>query len=471
MYQTRFVEKHARGKRMKTVRDVSDKEYGLLRAIAEEEIPLKNERAQGLLQTIYDRDWWIACPCRKSETPLMSVRKQKNGTYALLRLKKRARHEESCPFFKERRERSIRRVRGNEVSSSRGVCFHRVHNEDEDSLGPPEDEEERIQRELSVMERALFTLMKKGKLTLYEGEDKNLRTQLRGMASVAGEIPLANVFWLRDYLYFKPWDIGRAASEVKEKMGQWPDWANPHGVFIFRVKEATGSTLYYEMKGEMKEIDLRKRVKITGRDTGGPFAVIMTIAGTDEDPEWLEPTKAFGIPMLSEELFFPVESYGERRVAKELCRLSRVWKETSGEKVSIEKLLFNIHKGGGACRPSFRVRWEGREMFVNVFSRRGRGDEEERAEEREIMRRFPGLVEVDADEVSDWDEEVESLEQRIKMGLVQAKKQKSVQRSEMQAGESVKGEKRRESSKSRSDQRRTRGRRRSGKETGIFVPD
>jgi hypothetical protein len=110
-------------------------------------------------------------------------------------------------------------------------------------------------------------------------------------------------------------------------------------------------------------------------------------------------------------------------------------------------------------------------MFVNVFSRSGRGDEEERAEEREIMRRFPGLVEVDADEVSDWDEEVESLEQRIKMGLVQAKKQKSVQRSEMQAGESVKGEKRRESSKSRSDQRRTRGRRRSGKETGIFVPD
>jgi hypothetical protein len=388
-----FVNKHGIGKSMHVIRELSRKEYGLIRAIVSGDLKLKSKKAQGFLQKVHAKDQWIGCRCRKGQTPLMSVRHQKNGTYAIIRLTQRARHARHCFFYSEKfysGKTGGNTPRKGGATRVQNVCFHRAPLEKEESELESNEEEATPLRGIPTMARALFTLMEQGGVSTFDGEEKVLKSQFRAMGNAARDIRMAGRLQLSTCLYFNPWEIGKAAVRLKQNWNRWPQWSRPHAVFIFRCGEATGTSVSVHGGEKTQVIRLHKRILIPEREMGGPYVVLLTVAGAEDKPTWLRPMKGFGVPVLRKDALVPVESHGER----ELGHLLHSWMQEKRRNVTAEKLLFHIETPLGSCRPSFRLQREGREVFLHCLDVR-RHD----AREDERIHGLPNrvLVSIDAD--------------------------------------------------------------------------
>jgi len=396
-----FVNKHGIGKSMHVIRQLSPKEYGLIRAIVSGDLKLKSRKAQGFLQRVHAHDQWIGCQCREGETPLMSVRHQKNGTYALIRLTQRARHAQHCFFFTDRTGGATSKKGG--PTRVDNVCFHRTSREEEASEAETEEEDRALLRGIPMMARALFTLMERGGVSTFDGDEKALKSQFRSMGHAARDIRMAGRLQLSTCLYFNPWELRKAAVRLKQNWSRWPRWSRPHAVFIFRCEEATGTSVSVEGQDKTQVIRLQKRILIPKRDLGGPYVVILTLAGTEEQPQWLQPMKGFGVPILRKDALVPVESNGER----ELGSLLHSWMRERHQGVIAEKLLFHIETPRGSCRPSFRLRRGNRDVFLHC-SDVGRED----AQEVKRMDELPNMVSVSIDEDAPVGEQISWRERR-----------------------------------------------------------
>jgi hypothetical protein len=363
-----LVEKHRLGSDPDRTDAIDSDHQQLLRAVASDQKALDDADVQHVLGQIYQKGWWVGCDCRSDARPLMTIRQHASGTYGLVRLPRRAAHAEDCPFGSEGSEADPSVHRGDPVDDS-GVCFHR---RSQDATETRQDRDTGpssmgLRARLSTLERSLYTLLQNSGLTQTAGEEVDAKGQVYKIAEAAEEIPFAWQFTLRDYLYTKPWAIQQAALEIKEEWEQWPDGARPHGVFLFRGEGADGQTVRYRTAEGPGTVEVNDHLEMRSPEAGGPFAFLITVAGTSDNPRWLEPRKGIGVPLADKGRFFPVESGAERTIACHLIDCIGRWNEETETAITLEKPLFTRPTREGDVRPDLSVRWKEEEIPIRVI--------------------------------------------------------------------------------------------------------
>lgn len=353
-------------------------------------LDLSHPAYQSTLEKIYEKKAWIGCMCRKGTpfkdgpVPLMTV--QERDRYCILRMPKRPGHAEGCPLRGEGGRSDPNRKVGGRVDR---VCFHRKSPERTavETEGDQNSERTYLPSRRSGMERCLYTLIEDAGLNRTDGSKVGQFEAFKSVAEAAGEIDLRE-FILKDYLWTKPWAIPEAANQIRNDWEKWPKNSDgfPHGVFVFRANATDGQRIVY---GDDEEYhDVAQKIEVRAKEAGGPLLFLMTVAGSKERPKWIEPRKAFGIPIIGNGLYVPIESGWERAMGTYLVEEIRRINSNQENPVTLQKRLFVETTQLGDCRPDFSLHWRGEEIPIRLTDslETYRGAEEEKTDTTDYAR-------------------------------------------------------------------------------------
>ena len=376
-----LVERYPRGGRPDEQWTIPEPKTRLLMEGAQDEgdVDPKSADYQSFLEKIYERGLWIACGCREGEVyketppPLLTV--QQRERFALLRLHKRPSHQEGCPLEGEGAKSDPRRREGERVLDQ-GVCFHR---RPQDRTERREEEEKernyRLPAKRSTLERTLYTLLEQSNQHRTDGSEWDRFEAFKSLASTAEEITLADTFKMQEFLHTRPWEIEEANQKVNKDWERWPDGAQPHAIFVFQADRVKDQTVIYDADAYGGENgdgahQMKDELEIRSPETSGPYVFLMTVTGTDENPTTLVPTRAFGIPIVSEKGCFPVMSEMERNILLYLGdQLGRI-NQSQNDPVQIKKPLFIEQTALGDCRPDLSLHWREKTIAVRLIDDR-----------------------------------------------------------------------------------------------------
>jgi hypothetical protein len=375
-----LVEKHRLGDRPEDIHEIPGEKAKLISEAVSEDgnVSAGHPKYQQFLKQIHENEYWIGCTCREGDRPFVEapvplITVQKREDYVLLRLPQRPAHVKGCPLEGDRAKSDPTRREGEKIKD-RGVCFHRRPTQRTETREETEETEYKTQlpAKRSTMERALYTLLDESGLTESEGETHQRGSAFGKVADAASEIPLASNFRLKDYLWVSPWKVGEAAKYIRKDWDKWSGGSRPHGVFVFQAETLEEKTIIYD-QSRYDESDsgagshqIQDKVEMRAPDTSGPHIFLMTFADSEENPKWFEPRKAFGIPVVEDGHYFPVESEQERAIARSLLDRIENLNEEEERPFRLYKPLFNSVTSLGDVRANLVLRWLGESVQVRL---------------------------------------------------------------------------------------------------------
>lgn len=369
-----LVRKHKIGGSPENLHRLSSERQTLLTEAVQEqgEIDPTNLKFQELLKNIYQKEYWIGCSCREGRpfkeapVPLLTVQHRKNR-YVLLRLPRRASHREGCPFEGDGAKSDPSRREGERIKA-RGVCFHRkIPQRTEERSKTEETEYRSLPAKRETPERCLYTLLESSRLNQSKGEKWSRGDAFGQIYEAAEEIDLAGKFTLQEYLWVRPWDLVQAARYIRDDWEKWPDdsQARPQGVFVFETEKIEDQTLIYDQESEGGH-EVTDSLKIRSPETDGPHLVLMTIAGSDDRPKYMEPRKAFAVPVVESPRYFPIWSEPERNISAYLIDQFEEINRRVESPLILHKRLFSEPTRLGSCCPDLEIWWRGQTIAIRL---------------------------------------------------------------------------------------------------------
>ncbi|MCS3709879.1 hypothetical protein [Salinibacter ruber] len=368
------VEKHRLGDTPEEVKPFSNEREELLRAAVRENGGVEKEdpQYQRFLKRLYNEEVWIGCPCRDgtpfedAPVPLMTV--QNRERYNLLRLPKRPAHADGCLFEAEGPKSDPQRKEGSNIEE-RGVCFHRrigERTERREGTTNGRSGGTNLRADRSSLEQLLYELLDRSGLNRTEGTRWERKEAFGRIYRVAGSFDLASTFKVQDYLWVRPWKLVDAAKQLREDWEMWPDTsAHPHAIFVFQAEEVNGQTIIYDVEEE-EEHEVQDELEIRSPDMRGPYLVLMTISDSKERPKYMEPRRAFGVPIVGEPRYFPVWSRQEREIVLYAIEEIEAINRDLDNPLQLQKPLKSTTTRLGDCLPDLRLKWRGENIVVRL---------------------------------------------------------------------------------------------------------
>lgn len=369
------VEKHRLGETPEEAKPIPADRAELLRAAIRENggVDKEDPQYQRFLKRLYNEGVWIGCPCRDGEpfedgpVPLMTV--QQRDRYNLLRLPKRPAHDDDCLFEGDGPKSDPQRKEGGNIEE-RGVCFHRRIGDRTERRGEETNGEAggtHLRAKRSTLEQLLYDLLRRSGLNRTDGTRWDRKDAFGRIYRVASSVPIKGTsFDVQDYLWVRPWKLVEAAKQLREDWEKWPDSsAHPHAIFAFQAEEVDGKTIIYNVEDE-EEHEVQGELELRSPDMREPYLFLMTICDTEEKPKYMEPRRAFGVPIVGEPRYFPVWSRQEREIVlyaiEEIEALNRELKDP----VRLRKPLESKTTRLGDCLPDLTLEWRGERIVIRL---------------------------------------------------------------------------------------------------------
>jgi len=334
--------------------------------------------------------WWLTCDCNPKNTqpPLMTFRKNSNGTISLVHLNNRELHAKNCPF-KEKTYFSAAEP-FTTIKNNHNLFLH---------LAPLPSFSKNIKEtnylrhktthRCSKLMRLLYTLSELSLWNVIELPIPTIREQYQSLYRQAKEFHLADDILLSDYLWTFPNNIGKAVLKIKKSKSLWGNDLRPCGVFMVIANAVESKSIICAQ--EKRKIILNGSLEKSPSQIGtneGPYLAIFSLAENLLKNNWIEPTNGFVVPVFSGRLLTIVENDNERGVLKKLIDLLPWW-EKRGVHVKIKKPHFafpiNVADGVGTeitelhvfygkngmvqllYKPSFIIETKVAKIYVNVI--------------------------------------------------------------------------------------------------------
>ena len=183
----------------------------------------------------------------------------------------------------------------------------------------------------------------------------------------------------------------------------WPANAIKHGFIMAKVKQFENDNLTCLLSDSTeKMIKVENRIYVSSGRFGertGPYVALIMVADTVENPNVYKPYNAYLQPCYNEKSYFPVDSYYERVVLKNLYALGFRLKKR-GVHVEIKKPLFDIPVYEGKeeefCLPDFIVSSRAKRIIIEVNGSHEPEYLERKARTHVLMEKLGCLLSIDA---------------------------------------------------------------------------
>lgn len=387
---------------------------------------MEEQRLVRLLNDWRERGYWIACDCKRSEPPLMTVTRRDNGTLYITRINARGDHADHCPM----KGLSYKRSTNRSVSVTQACDMDAVLNlhRDAKSVATQKDNTEETDNSRQAggytprLARVLYTLLTKAKLNLIDINALSVVDQYQQLNQAAKQLKVSQQLPLSEVLYTHPKGVRIAFKTLNDqkKAGLWED--KPYAVAVLVVDEIEDHDLICQLKDETLKLHVEGQLKfVSGRlgEQSGPYLVIFTITDTAEKPGFYAPYNAYAMPVVSKGLLVPVDSRYERMVIQAL-RKWLPWWQKKGLNVTIEKPLFDeevmVDGESDVVRPDIILRTANKSCTLEVGGSLDKSYLERKARMHELMsqhRRVFNFDAISAEKAQRFDESLTALIKQI----------------------------------------------------------
>lgn len=184
----------------------------------------------------------------------------------------------------------------------------------------------------------------------------------------------------------------------------WPKDAEKHMLFLLHVQSFNAKSLeVIYPDGGIQTLNIAQRIyRSSGRlgERSEPYMALVLIGTDASAPGFYQPIKAFVMPSYSAKTWFPVESYYEREVMRQLFKLHYAYKNTATP-FEIIKPLFDevIQQADGelfGVRPDFIIKTAQRRILIEVDGSHEPEYLERKAQMKALVNQKTPLLSLDA---------------------------------------------------------------------------
>lgn len=316
---------------------VPDEDERRLRLAFVDGVPTARRPAATFLRDLRAKHHWLACDCADESLALMSPRRLPTGDVVLVR-HGRAAHADSCPFHRLKPLSELPDIDGDDLGDPDGA-----YTEDDSRGFLPGDG----QLLTHILSYSGLTSINASDL-VWQGKGPRARVGHKDVSDHyaqldgADDLVLADGINLQDLRCAHPNGRTWLAREIAGL--EWPDGVTPFGFILGSVSGINGNALTFG-RGDKDGDHVVCSECVLGLGSE-PAMALVRLAW---HPDHLEPVSAFTHGIFNRALLLPVESDGERHVARLLLEQMRYWLDHESIDVQLHKPLT------GNLRPAFEM--------------------------------------------------------------------------------------------------------------------